>query len=132
MKQELRNKGEGNFFIRYIKSFFHALNGIGYAFRYEHNMYIIFLAMIIVTGAGFSFQISQIEWLFCIIAMGLVTAVELINSAIEAVCDRVTLKSDPLIKIAKDTASGASLVLSITAALIGILIFFPKVMELFS
>lgn len=130
MKQELRNKDQGNFFIRYIKSFFHALNGIGYAFRYEHNMYIIILAIVAVTSAGFYFQISIIEWLFCILSMGLVTAVELINSAIEAVCDRVTLETNSLIKIAKDTASGASLILSITAAFIGCLIFIPKIMEL--
>lgn len=131
MKQELRNKDQGNFLARYIKSFFHALNGIRYAFRYEHNMYIIFFAMIVVTFAGFYFQISIVEWLFCIGAMGLVTATELMNSAIEAVCDRVTLESDSLIKIAKDTAAGASLILSITAAFIGCFIFIPKIMELF-
>ncbi len=131
MKQELRNKDEGNFLIRYIKSFFHAINGISYAFHYEHNMYIILCAIVLVTSAGFYFQISMIEWLFCILAMGLVTAVELINSAIEAICDLITLESNHLIKIAKDTASGASLVLSITAALIGCMIFIPKIMELF-
>ncbi len=127
MKQELRNKDQGNFFIRYIKSFFHALNGIGYAFRYEHNMYIILLATIVVLSAGFYFQISTVEWLFCIVAIGLVTATELINSAIEAICDRVTLKSDPLIKIAKDTASGASLIFCFMSVIIGLIIFIPKV-----
>lgn len=131
MKQELRNKDQGNFLVRYIKSFFHALNGLWYAIRYEHNMYIILLAIFVVIIAGFYFQISTVEWLFCIVAMGMVMAIELINSAIEAVCDRVILESDPLIKIAKDTASGASLVLSITAALIGCMIFVPKIMELF-
>ena len=131
MKQELRNKDQGNFFIRYIKSFFHALDGIKYAIKYEHNMYIILLAIIVVTFAGFYFQISVIEWLFCIVAMGMVMATELINSAIEAICDLITIKTNPLVKIAKDTASGASLVLSITAALIGCMIFVPKIMELF-
>ena len=130
MKQELRNKDQGNFLIRYIKSFFHALNGIVYAFRYEHNMYIILLAIVVVTSAGFYFEITIVEWLFCIVAMGLVTTVELINSSIEAICDLITLESKPLIKIAKDTASGASLIVSITAALIGCLIFIPKIMEL--
>lgn len=132
MKRELRNKDQGSFFIRYMKSFFHALNGIGYAIRYEHNMYIILIAIAVVTSAGFYFQISTIEWLFCILSMGLVTAVELINSAIEAVCDQVTLENKPLIKIAKDTASGASLILSITAAFTGCLIFIPKIIEVFS
>lgn len=131
MRQELRNKDHGNCFIRYVKSFFHAINGIRYAFRYEHNMYIILFAIVVVTSAGFYFQISTVEWLFCIVAIGLVTAIELINSAIEAVCDRVTLKSDSLIKIAKDTASGASLVLSIASACVGLIIFIPKIASLF-
>ncbi len=127
MKQESRNKDQGNFFIRYVKSFCHALNGLWYALRYEHNMYIILLATIVVISAGFYFQISTVEWLFCIVAIGLVTATELINSAIEAICDRVTLKSDPLIKIAKDTASGASLIFCFMSIIIGLIIFIPKV-----
>lgn len=131
MKPELRNKDKGNFFIRYVKSFCHAINGIFYAIRYEHSMYIIILAIIVVTSAGFFFQISTIEWIFCILVMGLITAVELINSAIEAVCDLVTTEINPLVKIAKDTAAGASLVLSIAAACIGIMIFLPKILSLF-
>ena len=131
MKQGLRNKDQGNFFIRYMKSFCHALNGLWYALRYEHNMYIILLAIVVVTSAGFYFQISIIEWLFCIVAMGIVTAMELINSAIEAICDLVTLESNPLVKIAKDTASGASLIFCLMSAIIGSIIFIPKIVELF-
>lgn len=131
MKQELRNKDTGNWFIRYWKSFCHALSGIWYALRYEHNMYIILLATIVVISSGIFLKISVMEWLFCILSIGLIFSIELINSAIEALCDLVTLEKRPLIKIAKDTAAGASLVLSLTAVCIGLTIFIPKIMNLF-
>lgn len=131
MKQALRNKDTGNWLVRYYKSFMHALSGIGYAIRYEHNMIIIILAALVVVISGIYFHISLIEWLFCFLAVGLVSAVELINSAIEAICDLVTTENHPLIRIAKDTAAGASLILCTVAGCIGLVIFLPKIVSLF-
>ncbi len=130
MKPELRNKDTGNFIIRYFKSFCHAINGIFYAIRYEHNMYIIMLAAVVVAIGGFYFSLTIVEWLFCILAIGIVIAVELINSAIEALGDLVTMKENPFVKIAKDMAAGASLIACLTAGFIGVLIFLPKILEI--
>ena len=58
--------------------------------------------------------------------IGLIIALELINTVVEVVVDMVQPKYDPLAKIAKDTASGAVLVMSIIAAMIGLIIFLPK------
>ena len=80
MKKVLRNKDEGNFIVRYVKSFFHAIDGIRYAIIYEHNMIIIALAIIVVTIAGFYFKLTDYEWLFCIVMFGMVSGSELINS----------------------------------------------------
>ena len=131
MKQILRNKDTGNFLIRYWKSFLHALDGLRYAFKYEHNMYIIALAIFVVVFCGCYFKITLIELLFCVFSMGIVMIVELINSALEAVCDLVTLKENVLVKIAKDTASSASLICCITAAIVGLSIFVPKIFVIF-
>lgn len=131
MKQELRNKDTGNFIERYIKSFWHAVQGICYACVYEHNMYIILLAICVVTCGGFYFKISMIEWMICILSFGIVCATELLNSAIEALCDLVTIQTHPLIKIAKDTASGATLIASIATGIVGVMIFLPKIVSLF-
>jgi len=128
MKQISRNKDRGNFIMRYVKSFFHAVDGIKYVVRNEHNPIIIILAMIVVTSAGIYFKIDNSEWLFCITMFGLVFGVELINSAIEALVDLVTLEYHPLAKIAKDAASGATLVFCIAAVLGALLIFIPKIM----
>ena len=130
MKRVLRNKDKGNFLVRYIKSFFHALDGIRYAIIYEHNMIIIVLAIIVVTIAGFYFNLSDYECLFCIIIFGMVSGSEMINTAIEAVVDLETIKEHPLAKIAKDTASSATLLFSITALIGALVIFMPKIIEL--
>lgn len=127
MKSVSRNKDEGNFLLRYWKSFCHALDGILYAIRYEHNLMIIIVAILVTIIAGFYFQISTSEWLFCISIIGAVAATEMINTAIEAVVDMVTLKYHPLAKIAKDTASSATLILCVVAFIGACLIFVPKI-----
>lgn len=123
----IRNKDSGNILVRYIKSFFHAIDGFIYASVHEHNMIIMLLATLVVIIAGFYFSISVYEWLFCIGIIGAVMASELINTAIEAVVDLVSPTKNPLAKIAKDTASSASLILSITAFVGALIIFIPKI-----
>ena len=130
MKPVLRNKDNGNALTRYYKSFIHAIDGIIYAFKYEHNMIIILIAGILAILAGFTFNISEEEWLFVIIIIGLIAATEMINTSIEATIDLITTKTHPLAKIAKDTASSASLILSITAFIGALIIFIPKLLEL--
>ena len=130
MKQELRNKDKGNALIRYKKSFFHAIDGIVYATKEEHNMIIIIVCAILAIFAGILFKISSTEWLFVILIIGMVIASELINTAIEATIDLVTLEKHPLAKIAKDTASSATLVFSIVAFIGSILLFVPKLLEI--
>ena len=130
MKRILRNKDAGNFLVRYYKSFCHALSGIWYALKCEHNMIIIFVAAIVVVTAGLFFNLSAYEWLFCIMSIGMVSATEMINTSIEAVVDLETQKYHPLAKIAKDTASSATLIFSITAFIGALIIFLPKILEL--
>lgn len=124
----VRNKDKGNQIERYIKSFFHAVDGIIYTTLHEHNMIIMILATIVVVIAGFMFSISTYEWLFCIGIIGAVIATEMINTAIEALVDLVTSELHPLAKIAKDTSSSASLVLSIVAFIGALIIFLPKML----
>jgi diacylglycerol kinase len=130
MNQELRNKDKGTRLERYKKSFFHAIDGIVYATKEEHNMIIIIVCAILAIFAGILFKISSTEWLFVILVIGMVVAAELINTAIEATIDLITLKNHPLAKIAKDTASSATLVFSIVAFIGAILLFVPKLLEI--
>jgi len=130
MKQILRNKDKGTPIERYKKSFKHAVDGIIYTTKHEHNMYIIIPCAILAIIAGFTFNISLTEWLFMILVIGLVIGTEMINTAIEAVVDLKTLEYNPLAKIAKDTASSATLIFSIVAFIGALIMFVPKLLEM--
>ena len=121
--KQTRSGIKGNHLERYIKSFINALNGIKYAIKYEHNFIIIITAIIITCILGIIFKITHIAWCIIIICFGLVFGCELINSALEATVDLVTIERKPLAKIAKDCASGATLIFSIMSLIIGIIIF---------
>ena len=86
------------------------------------------IATICVIIANIFFQVTGIEWLITIIAIGMVLSAELINTAIEAIVDLVTLDIHPLAKIAKDCGSAATFVLAVMAAVIGFVIYIPYVL----
>ena len=130
-KSPKRNKEEGTSLERYKKSFIHAIEGIMYCFKNEHNTIIIFICAVVAVLSGFFFTISLGEWLFILFICGVIAACELINSSIEATIDLITKEVHPLAKIAKDTASSASLVLCSVAFIGGLIIFIPKIMMLF-
>lgn len=125
--KDKRRKDTGNFLVRYKKSFFHALDGIKYAIKYEHNFIIIIMAIIITTVFGFIFNINSYEWLFVITSFALVFGCEMLNSAIEAVVDLETTKENKLAKIAKDCGSGATLIFCIMSLIGALIIFIPKI-----
>ena len=113
-----------------INSFKYAFNGIKLCIQDEQNMIIHFTVATLVIIFAFIFKISKIEWIICLLLIGLVLMMELINTAIENICDLVTKDKNPYIKIAKDTAAGSVLVMSIVSAIIGLMIFIPKFIEM--
>jgi diacylglycerol kinase len=64
------------------------------------------------------------------LCIALVLALEAVNSAIEYLADKISPEQDPLIGKAKDIAAGAVLIAAIGAAIIGSLIFIPKLIAL--
>jgi diacylglycerol kinase (ATP) len=113
-----------------IKSFKYAFEGIFNCIRAERNIKIHITAAMLVTIAGAVLHISKTEWLICLLLFGLIIGLELMNTAVEAVVD---LAADgkwySLAKKAKDTAAGSVLIASIFAAIIGLIIFLPKVIS---
>ena len=71
----------------------------------------------------------SVEWCICLTLFGLVMALEMVNTAVEAVVDLVTEERKPLAKLAKDAAAGAVLIAAIMAAIAGMIIFIPKLLE---
>ena len=115
-----------------LNSFKYAFNGIKYAFLYEQNMDIHLIVTIIVIAFGIFFKISIIEWLVCLILIGLVIASELINTSLETTIDLISPKYNEKAKVAKDTAAGAVLVFASVAFICGLIIFIPKILCLLS
>jgi len=93
-------------------------------------MLVHVIATVCVIIANFIFKVNGMEWLITLMAIGMVLAAELINTAIEAVVDLVTLEIHPLAKIAKDCGSAATFVLAIMAAAIGAVIYVPHIITL--
>ena len=113
---------------RLIKSFKYAFEGIYAGLKTEKNMKIHVGIMILVIIFGIILKISKIEWIICIILFGLVISLELMNTAIENAVDLIIQEKNPKAKIAKDVAAGAVLVAAIASAIIGLMIFVPKVL----
>ena len=124
MKQE-------NFSIyKRFKSIGFAFDGLKILIKEEHNSRIHILAAIVVLIAGYFFQLSALEWIAIVFAIGLVIAFEIFNSAIENICDFISLGQDDRIKRIKDLSAAGVLVGAITAAIIGLIVFVPKIMGL--
>jgi diacylglycerol kinase len=110
-----------------IKSFIYALNGLKLAWQSEVHIRIHTLATVLVLGAGCYYKVSSVEWLALLGCIGLVWVAELINSALEELVDLVSPEWNAKAGKVKDVAAAAVLVASIIAAVIGAMIFIPKV-----
>ncbi|MDO9376538.1 MAG: diacylglycerol kinase family protein [Ferruginibacter sp.] len=113
------------------KSFRFAVNGVAYALKSQQNFRIHLVVLAVTLVAGYFFNISRIEWLFVTICAMLVLILELVNTAIEYLCDLVTREIHPAIKIIKDVAAAAVLLAAAGSVVIGIVIFLPKLVALF-
>ncbi len=113
-------------------SFKYAMEGIFSALKCERNMKIHFAIMILVIIAGLIFEISAIEWIVCIVLFSGVISGELFNTAIENLVDIVMPYKNDKAKVVKDVSAGAVLIWAIGAAIIGLIIFLPKIFEVVS
>lgn len=112
-------------------SFKYAFCGIITALKKEQNMKIHFTIAILVIIAGIILKISTIEWILCLILIGIVISLELVNTAIEQVVDIAMPEINEKAKIAKDVAAGAVLMVAIISLICGLIIFIPKIINLF-
>lgn len=114
---------------RLANSFKYAWQGIIQSYKGEQNLKIHTFIAILVIVFGFFLRISYFEWLVCLVLIGLVLMSEFINTAIEYVVDLASPEVHPLAKAAKDTASAGVLMMAIISAVIGLIIFVPKLIN---
>ncbi len=110
-----------------INSFKYAFEGVFSSFKTERNMKIHIFIMIMVIIAGILFKINKYEWIICIICFALVISGELFNTAIETVVDMIMPYKNDKAKLVKDISAGGVLILAISSAIVGLIIFIPKV-----
>ncbi len=111
-------------------SFKYAIEGIWTSFKTERNMKIHIFIMILVIIAGIILKIDKLEWIICITLFAIVIAGELFNTSIETIVDMVMPEKNEKAKIAKDVSAGAVLVVAIGAAIIGLVIFVPRILNI--
>ncbi len=113
-----------------LKSFKYALSGLGFAIVNNRNMQIHTAAAICVLILSFVFKIQRVEFIALVVMIVLVMSAEMINTSIEEMTNLITSEHRKEAKIAKDVSAGMVLVVSIGAALVGIYILFPYVINI--
>jgi diacylglycerol kinase (ATP) len=113
-----------------VKSFRYAIAGIGAFIRREHNARIHLVATVGVVIAARVLSVSLLEAVALALVIGLVWVTEMINTCLERMADLISREEHPEIKFIKDLAAGAVLVAAITAVVVGLFIFIPKILIL--
>lgn len=116
-----------SFLNKRIKSVGYASKGAYQLISTEASIKVQLVIAIIMTIAGFYFQISITEWIIQVLAIGLVISIEGINTAIEAILDFIHPERNDKIGFIKDISAGAVFIASIAAIIVGLIIYLPKI-----
>ncbi|RYY70777.1 MAG: diacylglycerol kinase family protein [Chitinophagaceae bacterium] len=111
----------------FLKSFVYAAEGIRHCMMKDRNFIVHCCSAVLVMVAGFMFHISPTEWMIVCINIGIVVGFEMLNTSIEKICNLVHPQHHPFVKIIKDVAAGAVLIVAIAAAICAAIIFIPKI-----
>ena len=117
-------------FKKRILSFRYAFSGISHLIKTQHNAWIhLFIALLVILS-GILFRVTPTEWMMIVICIGMVITTEIINTTIEYFIDVISPGYNEKAGRVKDLAAAAVLVISITAAIVGLIIFIPYIIVL--
>ncbi len=114
--------------MKLFKSFVYAFNGVKICFTTESNFKIHTMFAVVAIAFGFIFQISKSEWSVIVISICLVIALEMVNTSVEKLCNIVHYEFHQSVKAVKDILAGAVLIITIASAIVGTIIFLPKLL----
>jgi diacylglycerol kinase (ATP) len=112
------------------RSFGFAFRGVVTLLATQHNAWIHAAASFVVVGLGLALGVSRLEWALLVFAIALVWTAEGLNTALEWLCDVAAPEYHPLVKKVKDVAAAGVLLAAIGSALIGLLVFGPRLLAL--
>ncbi len=114
-----------------LRSFTYAFKGLHLMLQKQHNFYIHLILAVVALVLGYLLDLSRAEWLWIVLAIGIVLIAEIFNTAIEKLTDMVQPEMDIRAGHVKDLAAAAVLLSAITALAIGLIIFIPRIVEVF-
>ena len=117
---------------RLLRCFGCSLRGLAEMLRTESNARIHAAITPLVLAAGWFFGITFHEWIAIVAAIGMVWTAEALNTAIEITVDLASPHEHPLAGRAKDIAAGGVLCAAVAAAIIGLVVFIPRVSAWFA
>ena len=129
IKEELERRDLNSKSLMNIIKYY--LNGIKVYIQDGKSFIIYTFCALLEVIFGFIFKVNGLEWILIISMLGIILSVEVLNTAIENVCDAITKEYNPYIKAAKDCGSGATFIIFIVMCFLNIIIFVPKIMLLF-
>jgi diacylglycerol kinase (ATP) len=122
----MKFKKDTNFVSGRLKSIGFAYKGALKLITTEHSVMVQCFMCVLLIFAGFFFKISMYEWMFQTLAIGLVIAIEGLNTAVEKIADFIHPDYHSRIGFIKDIAAGAVFFAALTAISIGLMIYIPK------
>ena len=125
----MESKGKKRTFLDSVKN---CLDGISYTIGHENNFKREIIIGILVVILNLFFKISILEWVIVILLINFVLVCELINTALEKTVDLYTKEYNETAKVVKDVAGASVFVMCMFSAIIGVIIFLPKIIEFIS
>lgn len=116
--------------VRLVRSFKWAGQGLKYCLSREKNFQVHCIVGVLAVVTGFVLKIAACEWVIISICIAIVLAFEMINTAIEHLCNIAQPSIDPTVKIIKDVSAGAVLIIALMSLVCGAIIFIPKIAAL--
>jgi diacylglycerol kinase len=116
----MTDRPKHTWFAKFADAFF----GMRFAFLGQSSFRVHFVAAGLVVLFGLLFNTFDIvRWCILILCIGIVIGGEMLNTSIEALAKAVTSENNSHVRHSLDIASGAVLVLSIAAAIVGLILF---------
>ena len=118
---------DDSFLVKRIKSIGYAFKGAFMLITTEASLKVQFVIGILVTAAGFYYDLSATEWIIQTLTIALIMAIEGLNTAIEELADFIHPERHPKIGLIKDLAAGAVFIFAVAAVIVGLIIYIPKI-----
>jgi len=115
---------------QFKNSIAYALFGLKHILKREQNFRIQLIIAIVVIGFGVYVKLSKTEWIAIIILISAVLILEIINSSLEQVIDIIKPRLHGQVKVVKDMMAAAVLVAAVSACVVGLIIFYPYLVEI--